>query len=275
MKKFTIGIVGGKGKMGEWFSGFFSERSFAVLISDIGTRLTNEELVKKSDAVIFTVPISKTVAVIESVLPFTRKEQILMDLTSIKVPAVGAMMGSDCEVLGMHPMFGPFVKTMENQTIVLCNAREREKTKVFSDLFRKAGARLKISTADEHDRMMSVIQGMTHFSSIAMAHNMLEMGIDVDESISYTSPVYKINMEMTGRIMAQDPNLYAEIELYNPYTKECIERLVESSNTLLGIIEKKDKAAFIKYFEDSSRHMQKFREKALAESNKLIGDKHG
>jgi len=272
--KQTIGIIGGKGKMGRWFSKFFSKKGFNVLTSDIGTDLTNEELVKKSDAIIFSVPISKTVSVIESVLPFARKDQMLCDLTSIKSPAVLAMMKSDCEVLGMHPMFGPFVDTMKGQTIVLCKEREREKTKSFVSLFKKSGASVKFSTPEEHDKMMSIIQGMTHFSSIALARSITDQKIDINESLSYTSPVYRINMNMIGRIMAQDPKLYAEIQIFNPYVKKSIESFIESSKALLDIIERKDEDSFVKYFEKASDNMGEFKFKALKESNKIIGDSH-
>ena len=45
-KQTKIGIIGGKGKMGSWFGKFFHEIGLEVLISDIDTELTNEDLVK-------------------------------------------------------------------------------------------------------------------------------------------------------------------------------------------------------------------------------------
>lgn len=275
MIKMRIGIIGGTGKMGKWFSEFFRKNNLEVISSGTDTKLTNKELVEKSDAVIFSVPIGKTVEIIESVLPFTRKGQILIDLTSVKTPAVDAMMKSDCEVLGTHPMFGPFVKTMDSQTIVFCKAREREMTKLFEKMFKDAGAKIKYASPEEHDKMMAVVQGMTHFVSISTANSLMKMGVDVNKSIEYTSPVYRITMDMMGRILAQDPKLYAEIEIFNPYNISFLKQLISSSNDLMKIIEDRDTVSFVKYFNESASHMGSFKEAALKESNKLIGGKNG
>ncbi len=269
MKELKIGIIGGKGKMGSWFKNYFTSQGFNVIVSDIGTKLKNNELVEKADAVIFSVPISKTVEVIESVLPFTRKEQILLDFTSIKTPAITTMLKSECEVLGLHPMFSPFLDSMADQTIVICKARARDKTKTFEQLFFDAGAKIKIATSVEHDKAMAVVQSMTHFSSIVASHCLMKLGIDVNETLEYTSPVYKISMEMIGRIMAQNPQLYAEIEIYNPYATEVLEEFVKSSQELLKKVKKKDADSFVNYFKESASHMGEFKEIALKETNKI------
>ena len=268
--KPIIGIIGGKGKMGSWFRRFFQDRGFKVIVTDLTTRLENRELVKKSDAVIFSVPISRTVEVIESVLTFTREDQILMDLTSIKEPAVNAMLKSKSEVLGMHPMFGPMANSIKGQTIVFCKARERKLTGLFEKLFIKAGATLKDSTPSEHDKLMSVIQCLNHFNSIVLGHTIMRLGIDLEESFQYTSPIYRIKMDMVGRILDQDPRLYAEIEIENPYAAESLKALAESSDELRGLVESRDSEGFINYFKKSSDYFGRFRSRAMDESNYLI-----
>ncbi len=270
MKKPTIGIIGGNGKMGQWFKRFFEKSKFRVIISDLDTKLTNKGLVERSDAVLFSVPISKTVEVIESVLPFTRKEQTLMDLTSIKTPAVDTMLKSDCEVLGMHPMFGPMTCSIKGQTLILCKARERNRTGVIETLFKTAGAKIKVSTPEKHDKMMSIIQGLNHFTSIVLGHSIMKLGLDIDESLEYTSPIYKLRMDMVGRILEQDPKMYAEIEMENPHTTGTLKVLSESSEELRKLIEKKDCAGFVKYFESSAEHLGDFKSRAMKESNYLI-----
>jgi len=45
----TIGIIGGKGKMGRAFATFFQKHGFEVLIADKGTKLTNKKVVQRSD----------------------------------------------------------------------------------------------------------------------------------------------------------------------------------------------------------------------------------
>ncbi|CAD7777149.1 hypothetical protein BLFGPEAP_01615 [Candidatus Methanoperedenaceae archaeon GB50] len=60
-KPNIIGIIGGTGRMGQWFEAFFEKRGYEVLISSRRTPLSNKELVQKSDVVIISVPIRVTV----------------------------------------------------------------------------------------------------------------------------------------------------------------------------------------------------------------------
>lgn len=265
-----VGIIGGKGKMGDWFKQFFEKNDFGVIISDLDTETTNKELVKQSDAVIFSVPIGETVKVIEEVVPFTRPEQILIDLTAIKTPAMDAMLKSECEVLGLHPVFAPHTETIAGQTLVLCKSRPRKYTPIFEDLFINSGAKVKISTPEEHDKMMAIIQGLTHFSSIVLADCLRKLGLDTKESLGYTSPIYKIRMDMIGRIVAQDPRLYAEIEILNPYTAENLKVFMQSSKELLEHVEKKDLEGFIDYYRRAASYLGNFKDIAMEESNFLI-----
>lgn len=59
-KKPIIGIIGGTGRFGGWFKGFFEDKGITVLISGRKTELQAKELAEKSDIVIISVPISET-----------------------------------------------------------------------------------------------------------------------------------------------------------------------------------------------------------------------
>jgi len=88
----VIGIIGGTGTLGTIFKRFFEDWNYRVLISSRKTEMTSEELVKKSDVVIVSVPISKTAEIINSILPHLREDQLLMDFTSIKSISLNEML---------------------------------------------------------------------------------------------------------------------------------------------------------------------------------------
>src|SRR5690606_19389442 len=134
---------------------------------------------------------------------YVGRHQILMDLTSVKAPAVTAMPESSAEVLGLHPTLGPSV-SLAGQTVVACCARPGRHTAAFLDLLRRGGAYVKESTAETHDKMMFVVQGVTHFNAIVFAKLARKLNIYVAETLTYTSPIYRIRMDMIGRILAQD-----------------------------------------------------------------------
>ena len=81
----TIGIIGGKGKTGSQFARFFRDLGAEVLVSDIGTEMTNGELIEQADVVIFSVPLHLSEEIIRSEISHCKnKDQIVLDVSSLK-----------------------------------------------------------------------------------------------------------------------------------------------------------------------------------------------
>lgn len=85
--------------------------------------------------------------------------------------------------------------------------------------------------------MMSVIQSLNHFSALAVAYAMKNLGISVKESLEYTSPIYQLRMAMVGRILNQNPSLYASIEIMNPKNRKALATYAVSAKNLHKIIQ--------------------------------------
>lgn len=267
----AIGIIGGTGQMGQFFKRFFERNNCKVLISSRKTKLKPEDCAKQSDVVMISVPIDVTMNTIKKIAPCINKNSLLIDTTSIKKEPVDAMLKySKCEVIGMHPVFGPNVSSLKNQTIVLCPARTKKWLKWLTDIFERNGAKTKIATPENHDEMMSIIQGLNHFSTLSVAYAMKNLGIKLKESLSYTSPIYKLRMIMVGRILNQSPELYANIEIMNPKNKRVLKIYENSSKKLLKIIETKDTKEFLKYFNECAEFFGDFKKEAEETSDYLI-----
>ena len=201
-----VGIIGGTGRMGSVFCKVFTKAGHEVLVSGRSTALTKEELVKKCDIVIISVPIHETVRIIDEISDLMSEEQILCDLTSLKVAPVNAMLHSRSEVIGLHPMFGPTVDSITGQTIIATPARSSETSiHLLTDIFESQGAWITITTPEYHDRMMAVIQGLTHFKALVLAETMRRLKISPEDTAPFMSPVYRIEMNIAGRLLGQDP----------------------------------------------------------------------
>ena len=269
--KVTVGIIGGTGPMGQCFKRFFQKNGCKVVIASRKTKLKPEECASKCDVVVITVPIDSTLAVIKKIAPHVRKDALLMDLTSLKKEPVKAMLKhSKSEVIGTHPVFGPSVKSIKDQTMILCPARGRKWLPWLKKMLNKNGAKIKISTPSKHDRMMSVIQGIMHFGSISICHALKELGVDIMNSQKYSSPIYKLRMDMVGRILNHDPKLYADIEIQNPETTKALKAYLKNANQLYKIIKKKDTKKFIRYFKEAADYLGSFKKEAEEYSNYLI-----
>lgn len=272
-RKITIGIIGGRGTLGKIFKKFFRKNSFKVLVSGRKTRLTSIELVKKSDVVIFSVPINATAKVIMEVLPYTRKEQLLMDFTSIKEEPIKEMLRSKAGVIGLHPMFGK-INSLKGKTIIVVPSRPRKWMKLLIPLFKKEKIRIKITTAEKHDKIMAVLQGLIHFNFMALSATLKEISkennIDINDLLEYGGVIYRIRLGMIARILSQDPELYSDIAMLNRNTRGEFEKYVEIVQKLNGIIRKKDKKEFKNLFNDSALFFGGFKGNALKESSFLI-----
>ncbi|MBI2138775.1 prephenate dehydrogenase/arogenate dehydrogenase family protein [Candidatus Woesearchaeota archaeon] len=270
-KKKIIGIIGGTGQMGQWFKRLFEGEGYPVLVSGRSTPLSFEDCAKKSDVVIITIPIDKTVDIIRRIGPLVKKEGLLMDLTSIKKEPVEAMLQhSSSAVIGTHPMFGPKIKSFKNQTIVLCPARPNSYLPWLMAILEKHQALVKISTPEEHDHIMSIVQGITHFTSIVVCHSLKDLGVPIPVTEEFSSPMYRVFMDMMGRIMSHDPNLYADIEIMNPANPHALRIFLKNAEQLLKTIEAKDKNSFNSFFKEASDYLGDFKYEAEHYSTMLI-----
>lgn len=271
MKKVVIGIIGGTGQMGQFFKNFFEKNNCKVLIHSRKDKIKPSVFVKQCDIIIISVPIDVTIDVIRKIAPHINTNSLLIDTTSIKKAPVEAMLKySSCEVIGMHPVFGPNVSSLKNQTIVLCPARANAWLKWVSNIFEKNEARIKITTPEKHDEMMSVIQGLNHFCTLSAAHAMKNLDISIQEILEYTSPIYKLRMILLGRILNQNPNLYANIEMMNTKNEKALIAYTNSVKKLYKIIKTKDRREFLNYFNECAKFFGDFKKEAENKSDYLI-----
>ena len=249
------GIIGGTGKMGQLFVPIFERAGYEVLVTGRSTALKNADLAQQCELVIVSVPIRDTVRVIGEVAPLLARNQLLCDLTSLKARPVEAMLKSKANVVGLHPMFGPTVGSLKSQTIIVCPARvEDHLLHRLIAIFRAEGARCTIATPEEHDRMMAVVQGLTHYVTLCMAESIRRLGLDIGETKEYTSPVYQIELSLVGRLLSQDPDLYADILIENPYVPEVLAACRSSAGDLAEIVGSHDPGLFRAFFERNTRH---------------------
>lgn len=269
-KRPIIGIIGGRGQLGSWCARVFSSSCSAVLIADRGTQLSNSEVVAQADIVVVSVPIGNTEEVLREIQPALRENQLVVDVTSVKTPFTPIMEASRAEVLSVHPMFAPTLTSSPEQTCIVCPVRRGALATFFEDVLSAAGLQRVEMSAESHDRMMAVVQGLTHFQAIAAAHCMATLGFDPAESWQVASPVYRLRLAMIGRILAQNPRLYAEIQIFNPFVRDVLQTLSRSQETFVRFVEAKDVDGFVREFERVREVLGSFSQQALEETSRLL-----
>ena len=266
------GIIGGTGKMGQLFVPVFERAGYDVLVSGRHTKLTARDLAVQCELVIVSVPIRDTVTVIEEIAPLLAPNQLLCDFTSLKVKPAEAMLKSKANVVGLHPMFGPTAGSLKRQTIIICPVRvEEHLLDRLLAVFRNEGARCTLTTPEEHDKMMAVVQGLTHSVTLCMADSLRRLGMDITATREFTSPVYQIELALVGRLLSQDPDLYADILTENPAVPEVLDACRASAAELAAIVGSGDKERFREFFERNTRHLGSSCSEGQKMTDTLIG----
>ncbi len=272
--KPVFGIIGAQGHMGKAFTKLFRKRGMKVIGSDMATKLRNEDVVRTADIIIFSVPISKTPVLIAKLASHAKKNALLCDLTSIKTPALQAFQKyapKTCEILGLHPMFGPDgVEHLEQQIIAVCPLRKGPWAQWLLKFFESQGALLRSVTPEHHDNLMAFIQGIVHLSSIAMGMAFEKLQLNLSETLAFSSPIYRLRLDMVGRILHQDATLYGEIALENPATRKAMKAYLDSIATLFKRIERHDQKGFERDFDAAAGFLGNFNQQAYERTTALI-----
>jgi chorismate mutase/prephenate dehydrogenase len=278
-------LVGGGGAMGRLFAGWFRDSGYEVRILEVGDWERVDELCRDLDLALITVPIAETVKSIIRLAPYLPDDCILADFTSIKQESMAAMLAHHSgPVLGYHPMFGPDTQTMERQIMVVTPGRELNGNRWPAEQFAAWGAVIVRASAAEHDEIMSVVQALRHFATFAFGRFLYRRNLDLKRTLEFSSPIYRLELDMVGRLFAQDPELYCEIIFATPERIELLQSYLESlrenfellESALLSVsgedgeVKKDGRELFIQEFKKIAAWFGPFSNQAIRESSYLI-----
>jgi prephenate dehydrogenase len=281
-----IAVIGGTRGLGEWIARFLKDRGFDITITG-RDKVTGERVSKKlgidytsnnicaasqADVVIVSVPIDVTASTIKEVAPVMKKGSLLMDVTSVKEEPSQVMQEYapiGVEVLPIHPMFGPRIRSLDGQVIVVTPINKGKWYDKIYNFFQKDNARIIVTTPERHDQMMGIVQGLTHLAYISIAATIERLDVDIKESRKFASPIYDLMVDMIARIVAQNPYLYYSIQTHNKYTKKTHETFISIYKELNGMISGGNEEGFVKVMGSAAKHMDDL-EAALGRSDKAI-----
>ena len=197
--------------MGSFFKDFFFTRGYDVAGYDIVEDRRDIDLnhIDEFDVIFVCVPMDAIADALESIKRHANPNALLVDISSIKSNILSLFDESGFDYMSIHPMFGPKSEIgLSNIIVVVESGREEEK--VILDEFRKAGAVISYLPREKHDEKMALIQGISHFTLIAMA-NFLADKIG-EEDLAYASPIFCVLYKLVSRILNQDWRMYYHIQ---------------------------------------------------------------
>ncbi len=256
-----VGIIGGAGRMGQCISALLEKDGFEVAISDKNTEKlrkigrarieSNADLVRKSDLVLIALPLNSLEEVATEVSPFVKEGQAILDISSLKESPLEIMhkhLGKAI-ILGVHPMFGPAIKDLNSQKVILTPTNESEakiadKTR---DYLIKKGARVTVLPPKEHDDLMSFVLGFSHFIGLSAACALSK--IDLKRLKEVSGPTFEILLELATNVVSQDSHFYASLQMNLPGLGQIEEDFIDQAKSWREMVERKDEKNFVERME--------------------------
>jgi chorismate mutase/prephenate dehydrogenase len=267
----TVLIVGGTGEMGRYFADWFNRAGYQVRSMGSKDWPNVAALCDGIDLCIISVIIDKTPEIIERIGPYLPKDCVLVDVTSIKKVPLNAMLKAHPgPVLGLHPLFGPTTSTLDKQIVVATPGRDDDSCRWVIDQFSLWGSVIVMSNAEEHDEIMEFVQSLRHFATFAFGQFLASKKVPLARTLEFSSPIYRLELGMVGRLFAQDSALYAEIIFATPERRALLKDYIRSLSKNLEMLEKGDKEEFEQEFEKIAEWFGPFGEQAMRESSFLI-----
>lgn len=258
--------------MGRWFAEFLLKEGEKVVITDrdrtklleakqqLGVEVAdNVEAVRNSDVVILSVPIDDLEEVVKEVSPHTRRQQVIVDITSVKALPVEIMHKyiKSGVVLGIHPLFGPGARGIAGQNFVLTPTTEEEKAlaQKVKGYLEVRGAKTTVMTPQEHDELMVIVLGLSHFIAIASADTLSSFD-KFKRTMTISGVTYRVLLLLVESVISEDPELYASLQMNLPNLTE-VERLFqEKVKTWAELVKKKDRRKFVEEMNNLKKRLK-------------------
>ena len=150
-------------------------------------------------------------------------------------------------MLGTHPIFGPGAKSLSNQNFVLTPTSEKETAlaQKVKQYLEERGATATLMSPEEHDEMMAVVLGLSHFIAIATADSLLSFD-KFKQMKEISGTTYKLLLTLVESVVSEDAELYASLQMSLPKMAETEELFQRSLKTWADLVKNQDRREFVK-----------------------------
>ena len=182
------------------------------------------------DIVLLAVPLSRLEHVLQVIAPHLRAGTTVIDVTSVKVrPAqlMQSILSAHVQIIASHPLFGPESARdgIVGHRIAWCPLRGTSSRRLAAFL-RQQGLQVLITTPDQHDRDMAVVQGLTHL----IARSLAALG-PMPSRLTTTS--FQRLIEAAAMVQSDTPELLQTILTENPHAEPVQRRFLSAAAGLL------------------------------------------
>ena len=255
-----VAVIGGYGKMGKWLARALRAEGLEVTIAgrdqiklheaavELGVKSASaREAVSSSDAVILSLPIDSFEAICKELAPAAGPGQYIFDVTSIKARPVDIMHKyfGGCRVLGTHPMFGPGAAAVSGRRFVLTPTSNEEQALagIIRQYLEERGAKVAVMSPAEHDELMAVVLGLSHFIALVSADTLLSL-VKLKGAEAVSGTTYRLLLTLAEAVVSENPDFYSSLQMNLPGIAKIEEFFIAKAGDWAAMVKDKDKQSF-------------------------------
>jgi prephenate dehydrogenase len=243
-----ISIIGAGGKMGSWFTNYFSKRNDThLLLYDINPHFQChkdnsticdkiDDCVRNADIVFLCVPIRDTPMTLELCASKMKSGAILAEISSVKYKSFKALkkLSTVIRPLCIHPMFGPGADNTKNMNILLLPVQdEKAEISISKQLFQDALITV-IPHPKIHDELIAIVLGLTHFTNIIFGSFLSKENFNSLKKVSGTT--FELQSLLCRSIFTDETNLTVALLSENPSSRKYIQNYLNNTNKFAKLI---------------------------------------
>jgi prephenate dehydrogenase len=237
----SVGVIGGKGRMGGFLVKLLEEAGQRPLVMDIADGSFDPERAAECLVLILAVPVQAIEEVMQAIGPYTRADGAVIDIASLKEAPLKAMLAHACgEVVGSHPLFGPSCDPA-GQTVFVCQGRGDMWASWWRGLWQRAGANVVEISPSRHDRLMAQVQTLRHLLISSLGLALESLGFDPEEDLPLAGPWFGSLWNLLDNQAAQPAGLYTDLALANPHAAAAVRALGQAVQETGSCLERGDR----------------------------------
>ena len=231
----SVGIIG-FGRFGKVLANIL-QKGFSIIAYDLnpndgfhGVEFTDLESILKEKVIFIAVPIRHFESVVHEISPNLNDGTTIIDVCSVKKYPVEIMetnLPDNVGIIATHPMFGPDSFRSNNRLKMMMSDTKDiyDQFNFWRRFFSDQGIHIIEMSADQHDRMAAQTQGVTHF----LGRMLKEYGI---RKTSIDTQGFCDLLDLVDQTCSDTWELYTDLQLYNPYTEDMIDKLKLATESL-------------------------------------------
>ncbi|MFW5739781.1 MAG: prephenate dehydrogenase/arogenate dehydrogenase family protein [Myxococcota bacterium] len=252
-------VIGGAGKMGQWFARFLASQEFAVEIADPAGAVEGfacheewQSLLLEHELIVIAAPLLATNQILHE-LAKRPPTGVVFDIGSLKSPVrsgLRALHSAGGHVASIHPMFGPCTDLLSGQHVIFIDLGDAEALAAAKALFEPTMATRIDMELEDHDRLIAYVLGLSHAVNLAFVTALSNSGEKASRLAKLSSTTFDAQLEVARRVAAENPRLYYEIQALNDYGTESLAALLYAVERIRSAVRASDEAAFVQLMND-------------------------